>query len=141
MSTYNNTQWRAANEEKYREIKHECDKNWSENHKDYNKKRNAEWNKARRLEGSTKYCRLGFDKIENYDLAKADNFDTKLWHLHHRDENLHGTKWLKSNKQYFNLTPDKLIWLPYDEHKADAALSVTHPERSKWHKRSLELCN
>lgn len=91
-----------------------------------------------RSNGITKYCNKDFELIENYELAKADNFDKKKWRLHHRLENYWSQETLKKKHLYYNVNPEALIWLPYEEHKKDASLSTFHPELSKWHKRILE---
>lgn len=99
------------------------------------------WSSTRRKSGLTQYCTYDYELIENYELAKADNFDPKLWHLHHRDENEYSRKWLIEHDQYYKLAPDKLIWLPADEHRSDYSLSRLHPELSKWHQRVCEINN
>lgn len=91
-----------------------------------------------RSNGITKYCNKDVELIENYELAKADNFDAKKWHLHHRLENYWSSKTLLKKKLYYNVNPEALIWLPAKEHKIDSALATFHPELSKWHKRILE---
>lgn len=110
------------------------DKN-RESYRERHKVSSKAWHECQRKLGYTPYCTEGYELIENYSIALKDEFDPKKWHLHHRDENLHGKKWLMKNNQYYNLTPDKLIWLPYSEHRSDSAVSAKHPELSKWHQR------
>lgn len=91
-----------------------------------------------RSNGITKYCNKDVELIENYELAKADNFNPKKWHLHHRLENYWSQNTLKKKHLYYNVNPEALIWLPNEEHNKDSGLSTFHPELSKWHKRILE---
>lgn len=70
------------------------------------------------------YCTEN-EKIENYELAKADNFIG--WDRHHRLEthNSDGERRLvplsvaelKALDMYYNRPPEELIWLRHDEHK------------------------
>lgn len=116
----------------------EASSKWYKEHKDQHNASNRKCIKNYRKSGSTKYCRENFNLIENYELAKLDNFDANKWHLHHRLENYYSSKTLIRKGLYYNLNPEALIWLPADEHKSDSSISVYHPELSKWHKRSLE---
>lgn len=63
------------------------------------------------------------DLIENYKLAKADNF--KGWDIHHRDEirllpsgmiALRSKEELIENGRYYNCPPNELIWMNESEH-------------------------
>ena len=90
------------------------------------------WERDRKL-GKTPYCSANYELIENYESAKADNFDPKKWHLHHRLENYWSTSTLIKKGIYFDINPEALIWLPYEEHMKDR-----HCKNSKWHQRSLE---
>lgn len=116
----------------------ESDLKWQKEHKEQNVASVLKCLNKRRQKGITRYCNKNYDLIENYELAKADNFDPKKWHLHHRLENYWSKATLKRKGLYDNVNPEALIWLPYDEHKKDASLSTFHPELTKWHKRSLE---
>lgn len=111
---------------------------WHEQNREYHNgyKRNTE--KTERKKGSTAFCRVHYELIENYELAKTDNFDFNKWHLHHRLENYWSHKKLKKKKLYYNLNPEALIWLPEKEHQNDAIMSAYHPEKTKWHKRIYE---
>lgn len=112
----------------------ELNKKWREEHPDAYKIKEKE----NRQKGKTKFCLENYELIENYDLAKADNFDRKKWHLHHRLENYWSQKILKKKHLYYSVNPEALIWLPANEHQYDRSLSVKHPELSKWHQRILE---
>ena len=68
-----------------------------------------------------KYCREGeLEKIENYELAKADNFEG--WDIHHRleltinNEFAHSPESLKRLGIYFNRPYFELIFLRTSEH-------------------------
>lgn len=120
----------------------ESNKKWIEKNKErwrkYHNNLNGCLKKKRREKGITYYCRENYELIENYELAKADNFDPKKWHLHHRLENYWSSKTLIRKGLYYNVNPEALIWLPNKEHNSDKSLSTLHPELSKWHKRMLE---
>lgn len=47
-----------------------------------------------------KYCPEHYEEIENYELAKADNFIG--WCCHHRNGEEFSREWLKLNNMYFN---------------------------------------
>lgn len=96
---------------------------------------NNAWRIKNRNNGKTQFCTNDYEQIENYELALADNFDRTKWVLHHRDEQFWKHSTLKERGEYYNLTPDKLIWLPASEHKSDSGLSYYYPERSIWHQR------
>lgn len=59
-----------------------------------------------------------FDKVENWEMAINDPIHN--WVLHHRDEDQMkvSSSWLKSIGQYFNLPPEKLIWMRSDKHRS-----------------------
>lgn len=122
----------------HREQRNQLNKKWCKEHREQHYQTNKKWVEGRRITGCTRYCNENYDLIENYELAKSDNFDPKKWHLHHRLENYWSKATLKRKGLYDNVNPEALIWLPYDEHKKDASLSTFHPELTKWHKRSLE---
>jgi hypothetical protein len=101
--------------------------------KEYEKyKMHDYWDRDRKL-GKSPYCSVNYELIENYELAKADEFDPMKWHLHHRLENYWSSDTLMKKGIYFNVNPEALIWLPYEEHMKDR-----YCKNSKWHKRSLE---
>ena len=129
---------------KKKEYYNEKNKQWRLEHPDYKK----EYNEAHRKEnrdysskcktknrkiGKTPFCKENYDLIENYELAKADNFDRKKWHLHHRLENYWSSDTLKKKGLYYDINPEALIWLPYEEHMKDRC-----SKNSKWHQRKLE---
>lgn len=124
--------------QKNKEKRIEASNKWCKEHKDQHNASNRKCIKKYRESGSTKYCRENFNLIENYELAKADKFDSSKWSLHHRLENYYSSETLIRKGLYYNLNPEALIWLPADEHKSDSSISIYHPELSKWHKRSLE---
>lgn len=123
---------------KNKEQHKECAKKWEIEHKEQRNKQHAERHRIWRTKGSTRFCRVNFDLIENYELAKADNFDKKKWHLHHRLENYYSSETLMRKGLYNNVNPEALIWLPANEHKFDLGISNYHPELSKWHQRRFE---
>lgn len=96
--------------------------------------KNDKWNNNRLL-GITRYCIKDYELIENYELAKQDNFDRNKWHLHHRLENYWTIDTLKRKNLYYNVNPESLIWLPANEHLGDLGMKK---ENSKWHKAILE---
>lgn len=67
------------------------------------------------------YCRDDITKIENYELAKKDNF--KGWHIHHRleltlnGEFAHTPEELKRMGMYYNRPYFELIFLTKSEHQ------------------------
>lgn len=121
--------WREQHKDQCKQLKKKC----HEKHKEQYNQLSKKWCQDHRITGWTKYCKENYDLIENYSLAKADNFDPKKWHLHHRLENYWSHATLKRKGLYYNVNPEALIWLPYEEHKKDI-----HCKNSKWHKRSLE---
>lgn len=98
----------------------------------------AEYYRKRRLEGYTRVCPKNYECIENYELAKADNFDKNKWHLHHRLEKYWSPQKLRRKKLYQNINPEALIWLPAYDHNGDKSIAVFTPEKSKWHTYSLD---
>lgn len=116
----------------------ESDLKWQKEHKEQNIASSLKCQNKKRQKGITRYCNKNYELIENYELAKADNFDPKKWHLHHRLENYWSKATLKRKGLYDNVNSEALIWLPYKEHKKDASLSTFHPELTKWHKRIME---
>ena len=59
------------------------------------------------------YCRYP-ELIENYDKAIAD--DTQVWDCHHRREELYSQKELIERGEYFDISPEDLIFLTKSEH-------------------------
>jgi hypothetical protein len=74
-----------------------------------------------------RYCSESLEEIENYERAKADNFEG--WELHHRLEiNEYGKvrftmKQLKKFGLYYNRPASELIWLTISEHRRVHAIS------------------
>ena len=131
--------------QEHKEQRKRLKKAWHEQHKDYNKdwyekhkeqcdQRTKKWQHGHYINGCTQYCTKNYELIENYELAKADNFDPKKWHLHHRLENYWSSATLKRKGLYYEVNPEALSWLPYKEHMRDRNCKDT-----KWHKRSLEI--
>lgn len=59
------------------------------------------------------YCRNP-ELIENYELAIAD--ETQTWEVHHRKEELYSQKELIERGEYFDVSPEELIFLTESEH-------------------------
>lgn len=64
-----------------------------------------------------KYC-TNYEQIENYELAKADNF--KGWECHHKleihEDYTNTVNDLKLMNLYYNRPPEELIFLTTEEH-------------------------
>lgn len=82
-----------------------------------------------------KYCPEHYTEIENYELAKADNF--KGWICHHRNGVEFSEEWLKNNNMYYNRSdPHEFKFLTYQEH------SLLHNRiHHTGHKRSVGKLN
>lgn len=124
------------NKEKY---KQRCN-NWLVNNREkYNaalrNNRNKKTPEERKLIRLRNYCK-NIELVENFELAKADNF--KGWVVHHRLENYWNQYTLKRKKLYYSVNPECLIFLRQEEHGPDTSQASHHPEKTKWHKRILE---
>lgn len=101
--------------------------------------------------GYKQYCK-DYEKIENYEKAKADNF--KGWHCHHRLEthNSDGERRLvditvdelKALGMYYHRPPEELIFLTISEHSAynkgnKNALGCKHSEETKKKMREAKI--
>ncbi len=94
-----------------------CRKFHAERYKDpANRKHRNEQNNEY---SKTRVCKE-YSKVENYELAKADNFIG--WCMHHRLE-LHPDCSLRFTKEslikldlYYNRPPEELIWVTRSEH-------------------------
>lgn len=53
--------------------------------------------------------------IENYDLAISD--ETQMWECHHRLEEFVSKQWLIDHNDYYNVSPNELIFLTKTEHR------------------------
>ena len=101
--------WREENPDKPREY----GKRWKQKNHAYNMKLNKKTYQAFCIENE-------WELIENYELAKADNF--KGWDCHHRlelhtDGSLRFTREsLKKLDLYLNRPAQELIFLKHDEH-------------------------
>lgn len=101
---------------KYSKERYNNDPEFREKHKD----RCTAYNKER-------YCCESLEEVENYELAKTDNFEG--WDLHHRLEiNEQGKvrftmKQLKKFGLYYNRPASELIWLTRKEHNHMHAIS------------------
>jgi len=64
------------------------------------------------------YCKDDISQIENYELAKADNF--KEWACHHKleihEDYQNSYKEMKMMGLYYNRPAEELIFLPKGEH-------------------------
>ena len=87
--------------------------------------------------GSKCYCRHP-ELIENYDLAISDN--TQTWEVHHRKEAFYSQEELKERGEYFDVSPEELIFLTKSEHTkidsrckriGEAQKGKKHSEESK----------
>lgn len=91
------------------------EKTWHKQNREYHK----EWYDSNRRGDPYNYCCESIDKIENYELAKSDNFIG--WDLHHRLEIREGyintVRDLKIMNIYYNRPACELIYLKYDEHR------------------------
>ena len=112
---------RYANDAEYREfIKNKCNIRRKRVHKElYNI--DEEYTLNHRLGHMHRYCRSGeYELIENYNLAKADNF--KGWCIHHRleltldGEYAHTPEELKRMNMYYNRPYYELIFLRRSDH-------------------------
>lgn len=74
----------------------------------------------RKLASVKSFCKDDISKIENYELAKADNFEG--WVCHHRleltmdNEHAHSREDLKRMNMYYNRPYFELIFLRLSEH-------------------------
>ena len=75
--------------------------------------------KDRRLEIIKRFCKDDYTKIENYDLAKADNFEG--WELHHRleinSDYRNSIKDMKLMNIYLHRPAGELVFMRHDEHR------------------------
>lgn len=128
---------RYKNDKEYRERKDSYKRNRYKNDEEY---RNKELNRRKELYKNdlkfretqkvngqiyniSRYVKDGkYELIENYELAKVDNF--KGWEVHHRLE-LHYDYSLRFTREsllklnlYYNRPPEELIWMKVKEHRS-----------------------
>lgn len=60
------------------------------------------------------YCKNP-ELIENYDKAIADR--TQMWEVHHRKEEFYSYKELIERNEYYDVSPEELIFLTKTEHR------------------------
>lgn len=108
---------RYNNYDEFREIYK--DKKKEQQKERYNN--NVEYAMNNRLSHTRKYCRAGeFERIVNYELAKADDF--KGWDIHHRleltlnGEYAHDPEELKRMNMYYDRPYFELIFLTRADH-------------------------
>lgn len=102
-----------------------------------NKQRRIQYQEKYQREFSNnwfKFCREPLENIEGWDKMLNDRSD-QCWHLHHRDEIKEGIvvsrEELISRGVYYNLTPDKLIFLTESEHMSMHNTGKTLSEKTK----------
>lgn len=117
-------EWVKRNKERHCQATMKCRKKNAEKYKAVQHKWNIN-NSGKHLKSSKKtfraFCKNDeYELIENYDLAKADNF--KGWHCHHRLE-LHPDNTLRFTQEslerldlYLNRPARELIFLRNSEH-------------------------
>ena len=114
---------RASNKVRYKE-RYKDDSAYRESKKARSKERyhnDSDYKESMKAYYKTRYVKDGkLDLIENYELAKADNFNN--WDIHHRLE-LHPDYSVRFTRQsliklnlYYNRPPSELIWLKHSEH-------------------------
>lgn len=81
------------------------------------------------------YCRHP-ELIENYDLAIADK--TQIWQVHHRKEEFYSYKELIERGEYYDVSPEELIFLTPTEHSKIDSKCKRHSEAMKGKKHSEE---
>ena len=79
------------------------------------------------VERAKKFCK-DFEKIENYELAMNDT--SQMWHCHHRLGEIVSTNYLKSHNDYYNVSPNELIFLTASEHHKVHCKHMS----DEWHK-------
>lgn len=142
-------------EEAYKEYRHKCNERWKERFRCdvefrsrvYKQKSKYSMNRYnnddiyRNLHKfeSTRNRQKEFvingaiEQIENYELAKVDNF--KGWCIHHkreiRDDYINSKEELIMMNLYYNRPPEELIWMNSSEHKSMHSIS-------RWNRRRMK---
>lgn len=85
------------------------------------------------------FCPEHYEEIENYQLAKADNFEG--WVCHHRNGEEFSEEWLRKNNMYFNRTdPHEFKFVTKEEHrKIHAARYASYGFKNKKHTDDTKL--
>src|SRR5574344_983409 len=98
-------------------------KAYREAHKEEIKAKVKAYNKSHREYYLRKYYCINLEEVENYNLAKKDNF--KGWDIHHR---------LETNNSDVNLSRKELIALDmYYNRPASELIFMTRSEHNKLH--------
>lgn len=127
--------WKKRNRERHNAVS----KTWQKQNSERYKANVNDWFKEQRKLGWSVYCKENYEQIENYDIAKVDEFDPKKWELHHKKEEFFSAKTLKDYNMYFDVQPEDLIWLPKNVHRSDAVVSSYDPTKSEYHQKKLEI--
>lgn len=69
------------------------------------------------------------EKIENYDKAISDTLQT--WEVHHRREDTFSLKELKERGEYYDVSPEELIFLTPTEHSKIDSMHKRRGEATK----------
>src|SRR5574344_471691 len=119
--------YQKAHEDEIREYKKEYNKSHKTKAKEYDK-----------FHQRQQYCCQDISQIENYSLAKADNFIN--WDIHHRLE----TNTLDGIRRSVNITSKELMKLDmYYNRPASELIFMTHSEHNSLHhktKRNENYC-
>ena len=107
--------------QQHREEKKQYQKQYKEQHREEIKEYNKQY--MRKYNSMFAFCiPEEIQQIENYELAKKDNF--KGWHIHHRLECVETGAVVNSSRQdlidwgiYYNRPASELIFLTASEHK------------------------
>lgn len=81
------------------------------------------------------FCRHP-ELIENYDKAVADT--TQVWEVHHRKEEFYSQKELVERREYFDVSPEELIFLTVVAHNKIDSRCKRMSEARKGKKHSEE---
>lgn len=98
--------------------------NWRSKNKDSYNEYMLIYNKTKR------YCKTP-ELIENYELAKADNF--KGWVCHHRLEKDYFSYELKALGRYWNVSAEELIFLREGYHRGNTEI------HKKWVRKNRKI--
>lgn len=77
-----------------------------------------------------KFCPEHYTEIENYEKAKADNFEG--WVCHHRNGEYFSKDWLKKNNMYWNRKdPHEFIFVTRAEHVRIHHIGTTRSDATR----------